>query len=107
YCRAIYFYEGPFVPQTRRVQLPRNQLFPGSTLPVNQHAPIGRRGYSDLLPQSFNRHALADYLIAVPQFASQQLIFILQAALLDCIANQDNDFFEGERFLDEIKGSQL
>src|SRR5258706_413165 len=36
-----------------------------------------------------------------------QLIFILEAPLLNGIANQDDYLFEGKRLLDEIEGAKL
>ena len=41
------------------------------------------------------------------EFAAQQLIFFLQAALLHGVANEHDNFFERERLLDEIECAQL
>ena len=41
------------------------------------------------------------------KLASQDQVFFFQAALLNGIAHQDNDFFEGKRLLDEIEGAEL
>jgi len=60
----------------------------------NQDTAIGRRGDGNLLAERFHGHTVADHLVAVTEFASQQLIFIFETPLLNGIANQDDYLFE-------------
>src|SRR5712691_9641370 len=105
--RAIDFYERAFAAKARRVQRARNLLFACTALTVDQHAAVGRRRDGNLLAQRFHGNALADNLVAVTQFASQQLVFIFEAALLNGVANQNDDLLKRKGFLDEIEGAEL
>ena len=105
--RAIDFHERAFAAKARSVQRARNELFAGTALTVDQHAAVGRRGDGNLLAQRFHGNAVADNLVAVTQFASQQLVFIFEAALLNGVANQNDDLLKRKWFLDEIEGAEL
>src|SRR5208283_2162253 len=89
------------------MQRPRDEFLAGAAFAINEHAAIGGSGDGDLLAQSFHRHAVADHLVAMVKFAAQHQVFFLQAALLDSIAHEDRDLFEGERLLDEIEGAKF
>src|SRR6202451_243489 len=84
-----------------------DEFLAGAAFAEDQDAAVRRRGDGDLLAQRFHRNAFTDDLIAMAQLATQELIFFLQAALLDGVADEHDDFFERERLLDEIEGAEL
>jgi len=89
------------------VQCARNEFLARAALAVDQHPAVGRRRDGNLLAQRLHRNTVADNLVAVTQFAAQQLVFIFEAALLNGVANQYDDFLKREGFLDEIEGPEL
>src|SRR6267143_28729 len=105
--RAVHFHEGPLAAQACGVQGVSYQFLAGAALAINQHAAVRRCGHGDLLAQRLHRHAVADHLIAMAQFASQQLVFLFQAPLLNRVSNENNYFFEREPLFDEIESTQL
>jgi len=60
----------------------------------DKHPTVGWSGHRNLLPKRLHRHALTDDLIAMTKLATQQLIFFLQASLLDSVAHQHDDFVQ-------------
>src|SRR6267154_4518787 len=104
---AVDLHKQAFASQAGGVQRASHKFLAGTALAINQDAAVGRRGHSDLLAQCFHRHAFADDLIAMPQLDAQELIFFLQAPLLDGVAHQYDDFVERKGLLDEIKSAQL
>src|ERR1700674_909109 len=105
--RAIDFHERALVTQTSGMQRARHELLAGTTLAVDQHAAVGRRRDGNLLTHCFHGNAVANNLVAITQFAAQQLVFIFEPPLLNGVANQDDDLFKRERFFDEIKSAEL
>src|ERR1700687_1764148 len=105
--RAIDFPERTLAAKARSVQRARNELLARAALTVDQHAAVGRCRDGYLLAQRFHRNAVADNLVAATQFAAQQLVFIFEAALLNGVANQNDDLLKRKGFLDEIEGAEL
>src|SRR4029077_2188995 len=101
------FHERALAAEAGSVQRASHKLLACTALTVDEHSAIGRGRDGNLLAQRFHGHTVADHLVAVTEFASQQLIFIFEAPLLNGIANQDDDLFEGKRLLDEIEGAEL
>src|SRR5579859_2157286 len=91
---AVYFDERTFVAKTGGVQRVRNEFLAGAALAVNEDATVGGSSDGNLLAQRLHRDAVADDLIAMAELAAKQLIFFLEAALLNGVAHQHNDFFE-------------
>src|SRR6202030_2489634 len=101
--RAIDFHERALAAKARSVQRARNQLFARTALTVDQHAAVGRRRDGNLLAHRFHGNAVADNLVAITEFAAQHLVFVFEAALLNGVANQDDDLLKRKGFLDEIE----
>src|SRR5713226_4209642 len=104
---AVDLHEQAFAAQAGGVQRASHKFLARAALAINQHAAVGRSGDGDLLAQRLHRHAFADDLVAKAQLGAQELIFFLQAALLDGIADENDDFIERQRLLDEIKSAEL
>src|SRR4029077_14742837 len=73
----------------------------------NQDAAVGGSGDGDLLAQGFHGDAVADDAIAVAEFGVEELIFFLQAALLDGVANEDDYSLERQRLFDEVESAEF
>src|SRR5579859_6229546 len=99
--RAIHLYKRAFGSQAGRVQSMGHQFLACSALSVDQHAAVRGGGDGNLLAQRFHGHAIADNLVAMPQFVSQEQVLFFQAALLDGIAHQQDDFLKRKRLLNE------
>src|SRR5260370_218559 len=89
--RAIDLHERAFAAKAGSMQRARNELLARTAFTVDQHSAIGRRRNGNLLTQRLHGDAVANNLIAVTQFASQQLVFLFEAALLNGAAAQHND----------------
>ena len=105
--RAIDFHERPLGAKARGMQRTRNELLARTAFTVNQHAAVGRGRNGDLLAQRLHGNAIADNLVAVTQFAPQQLVLIFETALLNGVADQNNDLLKREGFLDEVEGAEF
>src|SRR5215813_4704390 len=84
-----------------------NEFFASAAFAVDENAAVGGSSDTDLLAQRFHRDTFTDDLITVAEFRAEGLVFLFQAALLNGVANEDDDFFEGERFFDEVEGAEL
>ena len=104
---AINFHERAFAAKARGMQGARNKFLARAAFTIDKDAAVGRRGDGDLLAQRLHGNAIADYLVAVAQFAAQQLVLLFQAALLNGVADENNDPFERERLLDKIEGPEF
>src|SRR5580704_920773 len=104
---TVHFHEGALAAEAGGMQRVSDELLAGAAFAVDEDAPVRRRGDGNLLTQSFHRHAVADYLVPAAQLTPQQLVLFFQAPLLNGIADKNNDFLEGQRFLDEIESPKL
>ena len=84
-----------------------DEFLPGAALAINEYAAVGGSGDGNLLAQGFHGDAVADDLEALAELAAQYQVLLLKAALLDGIADEDDDFFEGERLFDEVEGAKF
>ena len=104
---AIDFDERAFVAEAGGVQRACDEFLAGAAFAVDQNAAVGGSGDGDLLAQRLHGNAVADDLIAVAEFGAQGLVFFFEAALLHGVADQDNNFFQAERFFDEVEGAEF
>src|SRR4029077_17904124 len=104
---AINFHERSFVAKTGGMQRTRDEFLAGTTLAVNKHAAVGRRGYGNLLAQRLHGNAFADHLVAVAELDAQQLVFVFDAPLLNGVSNENDDFLQRKWFLKEIKSAEF
>ena len=100
---AIQFDEGAFAAEAGRVQCPGDEFFAGAAFAIDQDAAVGRCGDGDLLAHGLHGNAIADDLITVAQFAAEQLIFFLEAPLLDGVADQNDNFFKGKWLFEKVE----
>src|SRR5580698_7425347 len=105
--RTIHFHERTFAAKAGGMKSMGDEFFASATFAVDENATVGGSGDSYLLAQRFHGHAVPDDLVTMPEFAAKQLIFFLQAPLLHGVADEHNDFLEGERLLNEIESSQF
>ncbi len=84
-----------------------HQFFSRSAFSVNQDASVGGSGERDLLAQSPDRHAVPVQLRASAKLFSEAAVFQFQPVNFEGILDNQNDFLERERFLDEIKCAEL
>jgi len=75
-----------------------DEFLPGAALAINEYAAVGGSGDGNLLAQGFHGDAVADDLEALAELAAQYQVLLLKAALLDGIADEDDDFFEESGF---------
>ena len=81
--RAVDFHKGALAPKTRGMQRARNEFLACAALTIDQDAPVGWRRDGNLLAERLHGHAVADNLVAVTQFAAEQLVLFFEAALLN------------------------
>ena len=65
------------------MQRARNEFLACAALTIDQDAPVGWRRDGNLLAERLHGHAVADNLVAVTQFAAEQLVLFFEAALLN------------------------
>src|SRR5579864_6983613 len=106
-CGAADLDKQALASQTGGVQGASHKFLASSAFAVNQNPAVGGGRDGDLLAQGLHGHAVANNLIAMAKLDAQELIFFLQAALLDGVADQDDDFVERERLLDEIESAEF
>src|ERR1700690_1803853 len=104
---AIDFDEWPLGTEARGVKGASDEFLAGATLAVDQNAAVGGCGNGDLLAHGLHGDAVADDLVALAELATKDLVFLFQTALLKGIADEDNNFFKGKRFFDEVEGAEL
>ena len=80
-----------------------DEFFASAALSVDQDAAVGGGGDSDLLAQRFDGNAFANDLVCDGLVRCAELIFILQAALLHGVADENDNLFERKGFLDEVE----
>ena len=105
--RAIDFDKCPVAAQARGVQRARDQFLARAAFPVDQDAPVGGSRQRDLLAQSAHRNGIALQLRAAAEFLAKLPVFLRQAVNFERILDDQNDFFERERLLDEIECAKL
>jgi len=103
---AVDFDEGAFIAQAGACSERATSSLPVPLSPKLARG-VGGSGDSDLLAQSFHGNAVADDLMAVAELGAQRLVFLFQAALLHGVADQYDNFFEGERLFDEVEGAEF
>src|SRR5262245_27992640 len=84
-----------------------DQLLAGPRLTVNQRAPAGRRGVSDLLPQRAHRRRVSDHRVTALELLLQLRVRRFEFALADRVFDGEDGLFQRERLLDEIEGAEL
>ena len=83
------------------------QLFACARLAEDKHPAIGRGHKTDLLAQGLHGNTVTDDHAAREKLFLQIFVFASEALSFDCILDQDQSFFEGERLLQEIESAQL
>ena len=77
------------------MNIPADQFFACSALPINQHAAVGRSDNGDLLAHRFNGNAFAHDVETVFQLAPQQIVGLLQPAVRQRVAGDEQDVLQG------------
>ena len=105
--RAIDFDKCPVAAQARGVQGSRDEFLARSAFSVNQDAPIRGSRQRNLLPQRAHRNGIPLQLRASPEFLPELPVFLRQAVNFERVLDDENDFFQRERLLDEIERAKL
>ena len=85
----------------------RHQFLAGAVLAVYDHPSLRGGREVDLLPERLHRHRGADHDRLLPDQVLQAPVFRFQALLLERVTQHQQDLVPGQRFLDEVVGSQL
>ncbi len=85
----------------------RNKLFSGAALAVDQDRSIAFCDAADGLVNLLHGGGVADEpaLVLFPHFGAEHVYFFGQPPDVDCLAHEDVDFVEVERFGDVIEGA--
>src|SRR5262245_15926935 len=84
-----------------------DQFLAGPRLTVDQRAPAGRRGESDLLPQRAHRRRVSDHRVTALELLLQLRIGRFEFALADRVFDGEDRLFQRKRLLDEIESAEF
>ncbi len=104
---AIHFHKRLVAAQARGMQRASDQFFSSSAFSVDQNAPIGGSRERNLLAQRANRHAIAVQLRAAAELLPKPAVLLFQPVDFESILDDQNNFFERKRLLNEIKRAEF
>src|ERR1700739_2441397 len=105
--RAVNVDERAVGAKTGSVKSPRHKFFTGTAFAVNEHTAIRGSGEGDLLAQRAHRDGVSMQLRAPAKLFAQLPVFLRKAVHFECVLDDEDDFFERERLLDEIESAEL
>ncbi len=85
----------------------RDEFLAGAALAINQHAPMRGGRQRNLLPQGAHRNRVALQLRAPADFFAKLPVFLRQSMNFQRIFDDQNNFFQGKRLLDEVECAEL
>jgi hypothetical protein len=102
---AVDLDERPLGPMRQPVDRTRDQLLAGPVLAGDQHARVGRCDLLDAVEQRADGEAAADDLVAALDLAAQPRVLLDEAALLQRVADREQQAIGVERLLQEVVGA--
>src|ERR1051326_450137 len=105
--RAVHLHEWFGGARTHGVDGVGHQLFARAALAVDQHAPVGCRHQSELLPERLHGHAVANDAITDPRVRLEPGILERETAMFEGILHYHRDLPDRERLFQKIESPQL